>query len=129
MPPQQQLNNISPGTATVRDIVMGMTDGLTVPFALAAGLSGAMAPTSIIVTAGLAEIAAGSISMGLSGYLSAKTEVEHYQAERARREVQETVEIPEKEKKEVDDVFASYGLTKEHEHRLSKPLPLIRIVG
>ena len=99
-------------TETVRDIVIGMADGLTVPFALAAGLSGAAVPAAIIVTAGLAEIAAGSISMGLGGYLSAKTETEHYQAERAR-EFQETVEIPQRETEEVEEVFRGYGLTKE----------------
>jgi vacuolar iron transporter family protein len=72
------------GTETVRDIVIGMSDGLTVPFALAAGLSGAVDTTRIIVTAGLAEIAAGSIAMGLGGYLAAKSDAEHYQAERER---------------------------------------------
>ena len=98
------------GTATVRDIVIGMSDGLTVPFALAAGLSGAVDNTSIIVTAGLAEIAAGSIAMGLGGYLAARSDAEHYQAERAREEM----EVKEKaavEAKEVSDIFRSYGLT------------------
>ena len=70
-------------TATVRDIVIGMADGLTVPFALAAGLSGAVASSALVVTAGLAEIAAGSIAMGLGGYLAAKTDSEHYVAERS----------------------------------------------
>jgi vacuolar iron transporter family protein len=80
------------GTETVRDIVIGMSDGLTVPFALAAGLSGAVDTTRIIVTAGLAEIAAGSIAMGLGGYLAAKSDAEHYQAERER----EQTEVKEK---------------------------------
>jgi vacuolar iron transporter family protein len=96
----------------VRDIVIGMSDGLTVPFALAAGLSGAIDSTSVVITAGLAEIAAGSIAMGLGGYLAAKTDAEHYATERAT-EVQETVEVPEREKEEVAVVFRSYGLPEE----------------
>src|SRR5205085_11068353 len=84
----------------VRDTVIGMADGLTVPFALAAGLSGAIAQTNIVVTAGLAEIAAGSIAMGLGGYLAAKSDAEHYAAEE-RREHQEVKEIPREEMKEV----------------------------
>lgn len=96
----------------VRDIVLGMSDGLTVPFALAAGLSGAVDNTSIIIAAGLAEIAAGSISMGLGGYLAARSEREHYEKER-QREYQEIKEIPDREKQEVVDVFAAYGLTQE----------------
>jgi VIT1/CCC1 family predicted Fe2+/Mn2+ transporter len=94
----------------VRDIVIGMSDGLTVPFALAAGLSGAVDSTHIVITAGLAEIAAGSIAMGLGGYLAARSDAEHYASER-RREEQEVVRIPEVEKLEVAQVFASYGLT------------------
>jgi VIT1/CCC1 family predicted Fe2+/Mn2+ transporter len=94
---------------TVRDIVIGMSDGLTVPFALAAGLSGAVEATSIVITAGLAEIAAGSIAMGLGGYLAAKTDAEHFFSER-EREVRETVELPEEEAEEVARVFRSYGL-------------------
>ena len=97
---------------TLRDVVLGMADGLTVPFALAAGLSGANVAPTIIVTAGIAEIVAGAISMGLGGYLSAKTEIEHYDAER-QREIQETVELPQKERDEVQEIFQSYGLTKE----------------
>src|SRR6478736_8512260 len=93
----------------VRDIVIGMSDGLTVPFALAAGLSGAVASSSIIVTAGLAEVAAGAIAMGLGGYLAARTDVEHFNSERAREE-RETEEMPEKEAAEVADVLRSYGL-------------------
>ena len=99
-------------TEAVRDIVIGMSDGLTVPFALAAGLSGAVASTGIVVTAGLAEIAAGSIAMGLGGYLAAKTDLEHYFAER-KRELKETKEVPEKEKEEVVEVFRGYGLTED----------------
>lgn len=93
----------------VRDVVIGMSDGLTVPFALAAGLSGAVDNSRIIVVAGLAEIAAGSIAMGLGGYLAAKSDAEHYVSERAR-EVREVEEIPEEEAREVQQVFADYGL-------------------
>lgn len=96
----------------VRDIVIGMSDGLTVPFALAAGLSGAVASSGIIVTAGLAEIAAGSIAMGLGGYLAAKSDAEHYVSEQ-RRELKEVAEIPEEEMEEVAQVFRGYGLTRE----------------
>ncbi len=95
---------------TVRDIVIGMSDGLTVPFALAAGLSGAVSSTTIIITAGLAEIAAGSIAMGLGGYLAAHSDAEHYASERIR-EQQEIKEKTEAEKAEVRDVFTSYGLS------------------
>jgi VIT1/CCC1 family predicted Fe2+/Mn2+ transporter len=98
------------GTATVRDIVIGMSDGLTVPFALAAGLSGAVASTSIIVLAGLAEIVAGSIAMGLGGYLAAKSDAEHYESER-KREEWEVVEKPDAEVSEIVEIFADYGVT------------------
>jgi hypothetical protein len=81
---------------TVRDIVIGMSDGLTVPFALAAGLSGAVEATGIIITAGLDEVAAGAIAMGLGGYLAARTDAEHFASERAREE-RETKEMPEME--------------------------------
>jgi VIT1/CCC1 family predicted Fe2+/Mn2+ transporter len=97
---------------TVRDIVIGMSDGLTVPFALAAGLSGAVDSTSIVITAGLAEIAAGSIAMGLGGYLAARSDAEHYASER-RREQAEVRDIPVAEAKEVTDVFGSYGVSAE----------------
>lgn len=97
-------------TEVVRDIVIGMSDGLTVPFALAAGLSGTVQSTHIVVIAGLAEIAAGSIAMGLGGYLAAKTDLEHYRAEE-RREYLETQEKPEVETQEVIEVFRGYGLT------------------
>lgn len=100
-------------TAAVRDIVIGMSDGLTVPFALAAGITGAIAATRIVVTAGLAEIVAGSIAMGLGGYLAAKTDNEHYASEE-RREIEETVEIPDQEEEEVAKVFRAYGLAEEH---------------
>lgn len=93
------------------DIVIGMSDGLTVPFALAAGLSGAVNSTNIILTAGLAEIIAGSIAMGLGGFLSGKTEIDHYNAE-LKREYAETHLYPEKEKEEVREVFEAYGLSK-----------------
>jgi VIT1/CCC1 family predicted Fe2+/Mn2+ transporter len=96
----------------VRDIVIGMSDGLTVPFALAAGLTGAINSTGIIVTAGLAEIAAGSIAMGLGGYLAAKSDAEHYAKER-ERERREVAEIPHEEMREVAEVFQAYGLTED----------------
>ena len=102
----------------VRDVVIGMSDGLTVPFALAAGLTGAITTTSIIVTAGLAEIAAGSVAMGLGGYLAAKSDAEHYAKER-EREKREVAEIPHEEMKEVAEVFEEYGLTRE------QTLPLV----
>ncbi len=97
---------------TVRDIVIGMSDGLTVPFALAAGLSGAISASNIVVTAGLAEIAAGSIAMGLGGYLAARSDAEHYVSERAREEL-EVREKPKAEQAEVAEVFRSYGMTEE----------------
>jgi VIT1/CCC1 family predicted Fe2+/Mn2+ transporter len=95
---------------TVRDIVIGMSDGLTVPFALAAGLTGAIASSHIILTAGFAEIAAGSIAMGLGGYLAARSDAEHYASER-KREEDEIVTVPDMEAKEVQDIFKTYGLT------------------
>jgi vacuolar iron transporter family protein len=97
---------------TIRDIVIGMSDGLTVPFALAAGLSGAVSSTTIIITAGFAEIAAGSIAMGLGGYLAARSDAEHYQSER-KREYLEVKEKTEAEKEEVREIFKTYGLTAE----------------
>ena len=96
----------------VRDIVIGMSDGLTVPFALAAGLSGAVSANNLIITAGLAEVAAGSIAMGLGGFLAAKTDAEHFVAER-QREYDEIKEIPDKEIEEVADVLRTYGLNDE----------------
>jgi VIT1/CCC1 family predicted Fe2+/Mn2+ transporter len=112
MPQTPHVERHFTGTATVRDIVIGMSDGLTVPFALAAGLSGAVDNTSIIVTAGLAEIAAGSIAMGLGGYLAARSDAEHYQAERAREEL-EVKQKASVEEEEVSEVFRSYGLSAE----------------
>jgi VIT1/CCC1 family predicted Fe2+/Mn2+ transporter len=101
-------------TESVRDVVIGMSDGLTVPFALAAGISGALAnnphASTLVVTAGLAEIAAGSIAMGLGGYLAARTDIEHYASER-EREVREIVELRDVEIEEVAKVFRDYGLT------------------
>lgn len=94
----------------VRDVVIGMSDGLTVPFALAAGLTGAIAQSRLIVTAGFAEIAAGSIAMGLGGYLAARGDAEHYAHEVAREE-DEITRIPEAEAKEVANIFRSYGLS------------------
>ncbi len=96
----------------VRDIVIGMSDGLTVPFALAAGLTGAISQTNLIVTAGFAEIAAGSIAMGLGGFLAARGDAEHYAHELVREE-EEIVRIPEAEAQEVRDIFLTYGLSAE----------------
>jgi vacuolar iron transporter family protein len=114
MPSVEHVEKHFTATAAVRDIVIGMSDGLTVPFALAAGLTSAAAAlskgTGIIVTAGFAEIAAGSIAMGLGGYLAAKTDTEHYASE-LDREYRETVELPEIETEEVAKVFREYGLT------------------
>jgi len=100
------------GAETIRDIVIGMSDGLTVPFALAAGLSGAVSSTNLIIIAGLAEIAAGSIAMGLGGYLAGKTEVDHYHSE-LRREYDEVEKVPEIEKQEIKTFFSSLGLSNE----------------
>lgn len=98
--------------ATVRDIVVGMSDGLTVPFALAAGISGAIAASHIVVTAGLAEIAAGSIAMGLGGYLAGRSDAEHYASER-RREETEIESVPEVEAREVAEIFDGYGVPRD----------------
>jgi vacuolar iron transporter family protein len=117
MPQTRHVERHFTAGATVRDIVIGMSDGLTVPFALAAGLTGAIDSAGIIVTAGLAEIAAGSIAMGLGGYLAAKSDAEHYAKER-EREKREVVEIPEEEMREVAQVFHSYGLS----HKESAPI-------
>jgi VIT1/CCC1 family predicted Fe2+/Mn2+ transporter len=109
MPQTPHVEKHFTASETVRDIVIGMSDGLTVPFALAAGLSGAVDATAIIITAGLAEVAAGAIAMGLGGYLAARTDAEHFASERAREE-RETKDMPETEAAEVADVFRSYGL-------------------
>jgi VIT1/CCC1 family predicted Fe2+/Mn2+ transporter len=105
-------------SAFITDVVIGMSDGLTVPFALAAGLSGAVASNWIVTTAGLAEIAAGSIAMGLGGYLAGRTEMDHYNAELAR-ERDEVDRMPEREKQEVRDVFAEIGLSAETQHLIA----------
>jgi VIT1/CCC1 family predicted Fe2+/Mn2+ transporter len=94
---------------SVRDVVIGMSDGLTVPFALAAGLSGAVASAGIVVTAGLAEVAAGSIAMGLGGYLAARSDAEHYASELARED-REIREVPEVEAAEVSDILVGFGV-------------------
>jgi VIT1/CCC1 family predicted Fe2+/Mn2+ transporter len=110
MPHTPHIEKHFTASEVVRDAVIGMSDGLTVPFALAAGLSGAVSNTAIIVTAGLAEIAAGSVAMGLGGYLAAKGDAEHYASER-QREALEVREKPEVEMQEVAEVFHSYGLS------------------
>src|SRR5215467_1290779 len=106
--PERHLIN----SAILTDIVIGMSDGLTVPFALAAGISGAVQGTSLIIIAGLAEIAAGSIAMGLGGYLAGKTEVDHYNSE-LKREYDEVERLPNVERQEVKDFFSSLGLSEE----------------
>jgi vacuolar iron transporter family protein len=94
----------------ISDIVIGMSDGLTVPFALAAGLSSAVQSNGLIITAGIAEIIAGSIAMGLGGYLAGRTELDHYKSELAR-EYQETIDFPDTEKQEVKEIFEEMGLS------------------
>ena len=115
MPVTRHIERHFTATATVRDIVIGMSDGLTVPFALAAGLAGTISAPNVIVVAGLAEIAAGAIAMGLGGYLAARTDSEHYEAERAR-ELRETKEVPHQERAEVAKLFRDYGLSDEEAH-------------
>ena len=116
MPATPHIEHHFTASEAVRDVVIGMADGLTVPFALAAGISGAIASnphaSTLVVTAGLAEIAAGSIAMGLGGYLAARTDIEHYASER-EREIRETVELPDLEFEEVAKVFRDYGLTED----------------
>src|ERR1043165_4142277 len=107
--------------AFLSDIVIGMSDGLTVPFALAAGLSGAVGSNAIVIMAGLAEIAAGSIAMGLGGYLAGRTEVDHYEAE-LKREQYEIEAKPEVEKQEVRDVFANLGLSSETQNLIAEEM-------
>jgi VIT1/CCC1 family predicted Fe2+/Mn2+ transporter len=108
-------------SAFITDIVIGMSDGLTVPFALAAGLSGAVQNNAVVITAGIAEIVAGSIAMGLGGYLAGKTEQEHFQSE-LKREYSEVENLPEKEKDEVRLVFAHYGLNEETQNIIANEL-------
>jgi VIT1/CCC1 family predicted Fe2+/Mn2+ transporter len=112
MPQTRHVESHFTAGETVRDIVIGMSDGLTVPFALAAGLSGATNNTAIIVTAGLAEVAAGAIAMGLGGYLAARSDLDHYVSEH-EREWREVKETPQAERREVKDVFKVYGLSDE----------------
>jgi vacuolar iron transporter family protein len=116
MPATPHIEGHFTSSAMVRDLVIGMADGLTVPFALAAGITGAVATSphasSLVVTAGFAEIAAGSIAMGLGGYLAARTDIEHYASEREREEL-ETVSLRDNEIEEVAHVFRSYGMTEE----------------
>ena len=105
----------------ITDAVIGMSDGLTVPFALAAGLSGAVSSNAIILTAGVAEIVAGCIAMGLGGYLAGKTEQEHYQSE-LKREFEEVETVPEREMQEVMEIFADYGISQEGQTILANEL-------
>ncbi|KAJ3677436.1 hypothetical protein LUZ60_003160 [Juncus effusus] len=93
----------------VRDVILGVSDGLTVPFALAAGLSGARASSALVLTAGLAEVAAGAISMGLGGYLAAKSESDHYMRE-MKREQDEIINVPDTEAAEIAEILSEYGL-------------------
>jgi vacuolar iron transporter family protein len=122
MPQTPHLEHHFTATDVVRDIVIGMSDGLTVPFALAAGLSGAVASTRIIVTAGLAEVAAGSIAMGLGGYLAARSDADHYDSER-RREQREIREKPDAEQHEVMEILQSYGVT------IEEAAPVVEALG
>jgi vacuolar iron transporter family protein len=105
----------------ITDIVIGMSDGLTVPFALAAGLSGAVQSNAVVITAGIAEIVAGSIAMGLGGYLAGKTAQEHFQSE-LKREYDEVENLPEKEKSEVRLVFSQYGLNENTQNIIADEL-------
>ncbi len=109
MPTTPHVEHHFTGSEAVRDVVIGMADGLTVPFALAAGLTAAVTSSHVIVTAGLAEVAAGAIAMGLGGYLAARSDQEHYASEE-RREYEETVTLREIELEEVASIFRSYGL-------------------
>ncbi len=106
---------------TIRDIVIGMSDGLTVPFALAAGLSGAVSSSALVVTAGIAEIVAGSIAMGLGGFLAGRTEADHYNSE-LKREYNEVELVPEQEKAEVKEVFAGFGLSAHLQDEIAEEL-------
>ena len=105
----------------LRDIVIGMSDGLTVPFALAAGLSGAVPNSSIIIIAGIAEIAAGSIAMGLGGYLAGKTEQDHYNSE-VKREYDEVEHLRHKEIEETKEFFANIGLSEELQEKATEEI-------
>lgn len=109
------------GSEMLSDIVIGMSDGLTVPFALAAGVSQAGVDNSVIVTAVIAEIVAGAIAMGLGGYLSGQTEQEHYYNE-LKREYEEVEQLPEREKQEIKDILAKYNISEEVQNQLVKEL-------
>ncbi|GAX90674.1 VIT1/CCC1 transporter family protein [Effusibacillus lacus] len=113
MPQTEHIEKHFEAPVVIRDIVIGLADGLTVPFALAAGLSGSVSVTELVVIAGLAEIAAGSIAMGLGGYLAARTDREHYFSELAR-ERREIVELPERERQEVADILREWGMPEEN---------------
>ncbi len=115
------MENHSQGSQSIQDMVIGMSDGLTVPFALAAGLSGAVASSSIILTAGVAEIIAGSIAMGLGGYLAGMAQVNHYNSE-LKREYEEVELFPDKEKQEVRDVFKEYGLSEHLQNEIAEEM-------
>ena len=121
MPTADHIEKHFTASETVRDIVIGMSDGLTVPFALAAGLSGAVASSHIVVTAGLAEIAAGSIAMGLGGYLAGKTEQDHYQSE-VKREMYEVENLRYKEIAETKEFFANIGLSEELQNKATEEI-------
>jgi predicted membrane protein (TIGR00267 family) len=105
----------------ITDVVIGMSDGLTVPFALAAGVSSAVASNHIVTTAGIAEVIAGCIAMGLGGYLAGKTEWDHYKSEKAKEEY-EVEHIPDKEKEEIKEIFAGYGFSDEFQTLLAEEL-------
>jgi vacuolar iron transporter family protein len=121
------MNPVSPqeqhfqANAVVRDFVIGMSDGLTVPFALAAGLSGAVDSTAIVITAGLAEIAAGSIAMGLGGYLAGQSEMEHYDNEE-KREYEEIEKLYDVEIRETKEIFAAYGLSEQNQELITREI-------
>jgi len=119
MPQTPHLERHFTAGAVVRDIVIGMSDGLTVPFALAAGLTGGQVTTRIIVTAGLAEIAAGSIAMGLGGYLAGKSDVEHYASERQR----EQLEIEQKPDVEAMDTRIRKAVAEAARFAMDSPAP------
>jgi len=119
MPQTQHIEQHFRSSESIRDIVIGMSDGLTVPFAIAAGLSGVLVATHLVVTAGLAEIAAGSISMGLGGYLAAKSDADHYRAERLREE-REILDMPEAEVAEVAHILEGYGLDAKTAHDVAE---------
>ena len=107
----------------VKDIVIGMADGLTVPFALAAGLSGAVDSNAIVITAGIAEIVAGSIAMGLGGFLAGRTDEDHYRSE-LNREYDEVEHVPDKEKQEIREMLGEYGISSPTQNQVTEELAL-----